>query len=59
MTHQTVIKEPEELTEYAVENDPTSEIALHDHDPQPNRLLIPDDHLSSTGRIEDANADLF
>ena len=29
------------------------------HDPHPNRLPIPDDHLSSTGRIEDANADFF
>jgi hypothetical protein len=29
------------------------------HDPHPDRLPIPDDHLSSTGRIKDANADLF
>jgi hypothetical protein len=35
------------------------ETATTVHDPHPNRLPIPDDHLSSTGRIEDANADFF
>ena len=29
------------------------------HDPHPNRLPIPDDHLTPTGRIEDANSDIF
>jgi hypothetical protein len=32
---------------------------FHVHDPHPNRLPIPDDNLSSTGRIEEANADFF
>jgi hypothetical protein len=32
---------------------------FHVHDPHPDHLPIPDDHLSSTGRIKDANADFF
>jgi hypothetical protein len=38
---------------------PHSALGLTVHDPHPNRLPIPDDNLSSTGRIEDANADFF
>ena len=44
------------------QSDPLS-LSLHSishvRDPHPNRLPIPDDNLSSTGRIEDANADFF
>ena len=35
------------------------DIATTVHDPHPDRPRLPDDHLSSTGRIEDANADFF
>ncbi len=45
----------------AANGDPAAvmETATTVHDPHPNSLPIPDDNLSSTGRIKDANADFF